>query len=1197
MSSSPFGLVRQLSYGPDGVRYLGIDHRDGADICIWRLILARDDPSRWFGICHRMGAVVGLAHRGIAPVRVWQPDGPEPYLVTDFVPDTLETRLGEFDRDRAVVFLLELGEALAEAHRLGLGHGSLCPSTVHLDGAGQPRLELFGLHTGAPPLTERDLSCLGPDGPIADPRPRDVYGLAMLGLLLLNGRAPQSCGATATTDEAVTQLADAGPPLSALFREMLAPEPEARPSMPEVLERLRRPDVSQLFTVLSPGVQTAAAETSDTATLGPGQRVGRFQLKAQLGEGGMGKVFHATDAADGREVALKVLHAHWSRDDEALRRFYREARLLSQLHNPHIAQFIDANEADGVHYLAMEFVRGRSLHEVVEERTRLPPDLALTVTRDVALALADVHDLGIIHRDIKPANILLVEDDASPRAKLCDFGIAREVASDQELTRAGLTVGTPHYMSPEQCVGGEVTAASDIYALGITLFKMLAGHVPFNAREAQAIVYKHLAEAVPDIQAICPEVDDGAARVLRRMLEKLPEARIQNARALLEELEGLRGANKTSIAAHPRLPVDAHDVITYDFEWPLESSPPELWPHVSHTERLNRAIGLGSVDFARSVDSRGQVNTHGRTKQAGMTLEWQEHPYEWVAPTRMGVLREYSAGPLAWLRSSVELLPRGRGTLLRHQIQVQPRGMLGKAAAAMEVGLKARRNLEAVYQRIDAMVQQQRSVPSSRGAGAPALQLVDDPFEQAPRLDAHVERRLATLASELGARVDAEVAAQLVDWVRRAPAQEVARIRPRAFAAKHGLDHRRVLEACLHGSKLGLLVMLWDIICPRCRIPSNIVESLEALREHAHCDACDWSFELDFAQSVEIMFRAAPELRDAELGTYCIGGPGHTPHVIMQIRLAPRERFEVELMLDEGSYQVTGKRLPLTWGFTVRSGAPLSRWEIRIGDEHLEGRSERPRSASSRPSQRELELTQPVAIESRRDARAGHRVIDAGRQRIVVCNDTDEEVVARIEREGERAFAMTAAEAAASAAFRELFPQQILAPGHLISVGRVTFLMADAALWASDDEAGAFARLTELARVVTAAVEAAGGAVVKLHGEGVMAAFNHPVAATRAALALVDRRVLDLRVAVHSGASLVTSINDRLDYFGRAVLATESLLCAVELGQAVISEATYADPEVAELLAAGGPTRVVMTQRLVGQVLGGGPVGAQRAAS
>src|SRR5690606_12827551 len=141
-----------------------------------------------------------------------------------------------------------------------------------------------------------------------------------------------------------------------------------------------------------------------------------------------------------------------------------EARLLAQLDNPNIANFIDANEVDGLHYLAMEFVDGESLHAVLEAETRLEAGLALSVTRDVALALADVHDLGIVHGDIKPAYILLIGHGAERRAKLCDFGIAREMAVDQELTRAGLTVGTPHYMSPEQCVGDEVTAASDVYA-------------------------------------------------------------------------------------------------------------------------------------------------------------------------------------------------------------------------------------------------------------------------------------------------------------------------------------------------------------------------------------------------------------------------------------------------------------------------------------------------------------------------------------------------------------------------------------------------------------------------------------------------------------------------------------------------------------------------------------------------------------
>ena len=488
----------------------------------------------------------------------------------------------------------------------------------------------------------------------------------------------------------------------------------------------------------------------------------------------------------------------------------------------------------------------------------------------------------------------------------------------------------------------------------------------------------------------------------------------------------------------------------------------------------------------------------------------------------------------------------------------------------MEIGYKLRKNLESVYRRIDEVVARDRASSTRRRGGAAAQSLLD-PFEELPSIPQTTLEKIDEIERQLKAHASGEIVARLCDFVRRAPAQEVGRIRARAFARRHRFDHRDVLRACLYGAKLGLFVMLWDVICPSCRIPSNIVESLEALRAHDHCDACDLDFELDFARSVEIIFRVAPDLRPSELGTFCIGGPGHTPHVVLQIRLDPGERFEVDLMLDEGDYRVVGRHLPVSWGFSVRRGAALRHWELSVTAGP--GRAE---SASPDPSE-----DTPVMSAVPRT----QRVIDAGRQRIVLCNDTDAELVARIEREGERVDAITAAEAAATPAFRELFPSEVLAPGHLISIGRVSLLLADADVWNADDEPSAFARLTELARVVGDTVQRGGGTVIKIHGEGVMAAFNSAEDAARAALELVQSQPADLRAAVHSGPAMVTSINDRLDYFGRVVRQTDELLRATQPGCASISEAAYAEAHVGAMLASAPSRGMIATDEIVGQIL------------
>src|SRR5262249_20839478 len=154
-----------------------------------------------------------------------------------------------------------------------------------------------------------------------------------------------------------------------------------------------------------------------------------------------------------------------------------------------------------------------------------------------------------------------------------------------------------------------------------------------------------------------------------------------------------------------------------------------------------------------------------------------------------------------------------------------------------------------------------------------------------------------------------------------APAQEVARIRPLALARRLSVDPDELVAACLHGARRGLLILLWDIICPLCRIPSEVKETLKALREHGRCEVCQLDFALDFANSVEMIFRAPPEVRDSDLATYCVGGPAHSPHVVAQARVGPGERIELDLALKEGAYRLRGPQLPFTLDFRVDPAA------------------------------------------------------------------------------------------------------------------------------------------------------------------------------------------------------------------------------------------------------------------------------------
>ena len=199
-----------------------------------------------------------------------------------------------------------------------------------------------------------------------------------------------------------------------------------------------------------------------------GRTFGGFKIQRKLGAGGMAVVYQAHEAALGRTVALKVIHEHWSKEAEFVARFHREARAAAQLSHPNIVQVYTVGEESGMPYFAMEYVRGKSLQEVIQTEGFLTAPRVATILKEACEALSAAHEAGIVHRDIKPSNIML---DGSGRVKVGDFGIAH-MASETRLTQTGMMLGTPGYTSPEQCFGAQLDARSDIYALGVTAYEM-----------------------------------------------------------------------------------------------------------------------------------------------------------------------------------------------------------------------------------------------------------------------------------------------------------------------------------------------------------------------------------------------------------------------------------------------------------------------------------------------------------------------------------------------------------------------------------------------------------------------------------------------------------------------------------------------------------------------------------------------------
>ena len=284
-----------------------------------------------------------------------------------------------------------------------------------------------------------------------------------------------------------------------------------------------------------------ALETTDDSLIGT-TLAGKYRIEARLNEGGMGTVYRATHVLMEKTVAIKVLRPSLAADEKIVARFSREARAASRISHPNALTVTDFGEDEnGIVFLVMEFLSGRTLKQLIRDEGPLPLTRVVEIVRQVGDALNAAHAQGVVHRDLKSDNIMLVDTMAGDHAKVLDFGIAKinepEGTRDTELTAPNLVIGTPQYMSPEQCSqNSEIDARSDIYSLGVILYEMLVGHVPFTADSPTMVMMKHLQEPVPSVLEERSDLPASIGRVIARAMAKLPVNRYQTIAELVEDL-------------------------------------------------------------------------------------------------------------------------------------------------------------------------------------------------------------------------------------------------------------------------------------------------------------------------------------------------------------------------------------------------------------------------------------------------------------------------------------------------------------------------------------------------------------------------------------------------------------------------------------------------------------------------------------
>lgn len=259
----------------------------------------------------------------------------------------------------------------------------------------------------------------------------------------------------------------------------------------------------------------------------------RYRLEAKLGSGGMSTVYLARDTTLDRPVAVKVMHREMSEQPDQLERFRQEARAVAKISHPNVVSVIDAGEDGGHPYIVFEYVEGETLKQRINRVGALDTQEALAYAIEIGRGLSIAHTRNLVHRDIKPQNVLI---DPEGRAKLTDFGISRQLEQDG-MTATGRVLGTTDYVAPEQAMGHGVDPRSDVYSLGVVLYEMLVGQVPFHADSQVGVAMKHVNEELPDVQQRRPEVSAAAALVVERATAKDPAERYQDVGEMIDDLE------------------------------------------------------------------------------------------------------------------------------------------------------------------------------------------------------------------------------------------------------------------------------------------------------------------------------------------------------------------------------------------------------------------------------------------------------------------------------------------------------------------------------------------------------------------------------------------------------------------------------------------------------------------------------------
>ncbi len=563
----------------------------------------------------------------------------------------------------------------------------------------------------------------------------------------------------------------------------------------------------------------------------------------------------------------------------------------------------------------------------------------------------------------------------------------------------------------------------------------------------------------------------------------------------------------------------------YSWNFDLQSPPEALWPLVSDTNRFNRDAGFPPMELLGIKNGA----RHVRFKIPFYRMDWDEEPFEWIYPYRFGILRRFHHGPLAEMRVDCRLERcEPSGTRMTYETWARPNGLLGYPAIILGIGFVSAQRFGSIFHQYDRLASNGDSTRKT-----PDGQM----------LSSGGQDRFKVQSDRLRAQgVDERILQHLVQFLQNADDLSIQRMRPYALAESWGLPRRAVLEAFLRATRVGLVDMYWDILCPECRGVTEDVPNLKELKGHSHCNTCQIDFSANLDHNIEVVFRPNPSVRavDATI-EFCVGSPQRQPHILFSYIVPAGEELPLDTVLEQGRYTLRATEVPGSQALTAKMDG-LPQLDVRA------------RESGWPAEMKEIGLT----------------------PRIRLINHTPQPRTFELARTAWSDQAATAADVTVLQVFRDLFATEVVRPGEEISVGAVCLMFTDlrdsTKLYRQIGDAPAFGRVREHFEILEQAVAAQGGSVVKTMGDSVMAVFKHPMEALKA-ISSAQKQIasngappLGLKAGIHHGPCIVVNLNDRLDYFGSTVNIAARLPGFSAGNEVIISESIRSDPDVQEFL-------------------------------